>query len=108
MDRIFIDEETGEDLIHPFDDYDFHCLNDSTMTNDAETGEPEVNIMNHTIVRGHLRKAPFQVFKKHSITFQLQILQFKKTQDVCSVFTSPSQLHNEYINTVIKLIYVNI
>lgn len=65
MDRALIDEETGEDLIHPFDNCDFYHLSDSTTMNDAETGEPEDNIADHMIVRSHLRKAPFQVSEEY-------------------------------------------
>ncbi|XP_011636133.1 uncharacterized protein LOC105426549 [Pogonomyrmex barbatus] len=64
MDRIYIDEETGEDLIYPFYDYDICHSTDSTMINDAETGEPEVHLVNHTTVMGHLRKVPFQIPKE--------------------------------------------
>lgn len=51
-------------MIHPFDSYDFHRPGDSTTMNDAETGEPEVDIADHTIVRSHLRRAPFQIPKE--------------------------------------------
>lgn len=66
MDRVFVDEETGEDLIHPFYDYDISRLADSTTTttttvNDAETGEPEVTHVDHTTVRVRHRRVPFQV-----------------------------------------------
>lgn len=62
MDRVFIDEETGEDLIHPLVDCDIrHRPNNSTTVNNAETGEPEVSLVEHSTVRGHLRRVPFQV-----------------------------------------------
>lgn len=58
MDRVFIDEETGEDLIH----YDIRdCTLDSTTVNNAETGEPEVSLAHHPTARSHLRRVPFQV-----------------------------------------------
>ncbi|KAL6421015.1 hypothetical protein ACFW04_013564 [Cataglyphis niger] len=58
--RIYIDKETGEDLIHPFVDYD---IRHSMAINDAETGEPEVNLIDNGI-RGHLRRVPFQIPKE--------------------------------------------
>lgn len=91
MDRVFIDEETGEDLIHPFDNYDFHRLSDSMTMNDAETGEPEVT--DHMIVRNHLRRAPFQVFEKKifaSASFQFtEILQLTKLETFVFHLQSP-------------------
>lgn len=63
--RIYIDEETGEDLIHPFVDCNISHSIDSMAMNDAETGEPEVNLIDNGI-RGHLRKVPFQVLGKYS------------------------------------------
>ncbi|EFN66925.1 hypothetical protein EAG_02430, partial [Camponotus floridanus] len=60
--RIYIDEETGEDMIHPFVDCNIHHSIDSMAINDAETGEPEVNHMDNT-VRGH-RRVPFQIPKE--------------------------------------------
>ncbi|XP_050464329.1 uncharacterized protein LOC126858222 [Cataglyphis hispanica] len=61
--RIYIDKETGEDLIHPFVDYDICHSMDSMAINDAETGEPEVNLIDNGI-RGHLRRVPFQIPKE--------------------------------------------
>lgn len=62
MDRIFVDEETGEDLIQPLVDWDIRdCSADTTTVNNAETGEPEVSLVEHSTVRGHLRRVPFQV-----------------------------------------------
>lgn len=62
MDRIFIDEETGEDLIHPLVDCNIrdHPIK-STTVNNAETGEPEVSLLEHSTVKSHLRRVPFQV-----------------------------------------------
>jgi len=60
--RIYIDEETGEDMIHPFVDCNIRHSIDSMAINDAETGEPEVNHIDNT-VRGH-RRVPFQVLEK--------------------------------------------
>lgn len=61
MDRVYIDKETGEDLIHSVYDCDICRSTDSTTVNDAETGEPEVSLMDHATVKCHLRRVPFQV-----------------------------------------------
>ncbi|XP_032665008.1 uncharacterized protein LOC116841328 [Odontomachus brunneus] len=65
MDRVFIDEETGEDLIHPLVNCDIrdHPIN-STTVNNAETGEPEVSLVEYSTVRGHFRRVPFQIPKE--------------------------------------------
>lgn len=60
--RIYIDEETGEDMIHPFVDCNIRHSIESMTINDAETGEPEVNHTDNTI-RGH-RRVPFQIPKE--------------------------------------------
>ncbi|XP_072744898.1 uncharacterized protein [Anoplolepis gracilipes] len=64
--RIYVDEETGEDLIHPFVDCDIRQSSiDSMAMNDAETGEPEVSLIDNRMVRGHhLRRVPFQIPKE--------------------------------------------
>lgn len=66
MDRIFVDEETGEDLIQPFYDCDVPRSLEPTTTvmNDAETGEPEVTHIDHTTVRTRHRRVPFQVYRR--------------------------------------------
>lgn len=61
MDGVFIDEETGEDLIYPLDDYVIRRGSMESTINDAETGEPEVNLVNYSTVKSHIRKVPFQV-----------------------------------------------
>lgn len=60
--QIYIDEETGEDMIHPVVDCNISHSTDSMAMNDAETGEPEVDHIDNT-VRGH-RRVPFQVLRK--------------------------------------------
>ncbi|XP_072744199.1 uncharacterized protein [Anoplolepis gracilipes] len=64
--RIYVDEETGEDLIHSFVDCDIRQSSiDSMAMNDAETGEPEVSLIDNRMVRGHhLRRVPFQIPKE--------------------------------------------
>lgn len=61
MGRIFVDEETGEDLIHPLFDCDIRHPITFTTVNDAETGEPEVDSAEHPMTRGYFRRVPFQV-----------------------------------------------
>ncbi|XP_020280220.1 uncharacterized protein LOC109852965 isoform X3 [Pseudomyrmex gracilis] len=70
MDRVFIDEETGEDLIYPLDDYVIRRGSiESTTINNAETGEPEVNLADCSTVKSHIRKVPFQIPQKIKETF---------------------------------------
>ncbi|TGZ46711.1 uncharacterized protein LOC143907569 [Temnothorax americanus] len=64
MDRVYVDKETGEDLIHSVYDCDICRSTDSTTINDAETGEPEVSLMDHDTVTCHLKKVPFQIPKE--------------------------------------------
>jgi len=63
MNRVFVDEETGEDLIHPFYECDAcRSIDLATTVNDAETGEPEVIHMDHSMIRTRHRRVPFQVY----------------------------------------------
>ncbi|XP_014486169.1 PREDICTED: uncharacterized protein LOC106750367 [Dinoponera quadriceps] len=65
MGRVLIDEETGEDLIHPLIDTCNHQVDSTTTVNNAETGEPEVSLVEQSsAVRGHLRRVPFQIPKE--------------------------------------------
>lgn len=76
MDRVYIDKETGEYLIHSLYDCDICCSTDSTTINDAETGEPEVSLTDHATARCHLRRIPFQVLEKYSYLFSSKMLIF--------------------------------
>ncbi|KAG7211517.1 hypothetical protein KM043_010784 [Ampulex compressa] len=59
MGQVFVDEETGECLGHPFLDGDIRRFLNSV--NNAETGEPEVSIVQPRTVKG--RRIPFQIPK---------------------------------------------
>lgn len=59
MEQVFIDEETGESLVHPFLEYDAWRYGNSV--NNAETGEPEVNVEPGN---GRTRRIPFQIPKE--------------------------------------------
>lgn len=61
MEQLFIDEETGESLMQPFLD-NLYENNSTGAMNNAETGEPEVNIT-RTAVRKS-KKIPFQIPKQ--------------------------------------------
>ncbi|XP_066588955.1 uncharacterized protein [Prorops nasuta] len=59
MDRIFIDEETGESMIEPlFNDVNRNFIN---RVNNVETGEPEIDVYSSTT---RSRKVPFQIPKQ--------------------------------------------
>jgi len=75
MDRVYIDKETGEDLIHSLCNCDICHSNNSTMINDAETGEPEVNLVDHTTI-SHFRRVPFQVLERYLYLFYSKELLF--------------------------------
>lgn len=72
MDRVYIDRETGEHLIHSLYDCDICRSTDSTTVNDAETGEPEADLVYHT-VRCHPRRVPFQVLEGYSYLFSSKV-----------------------------------
>lgn len=82
MDRVYVDKETGEDLIHSLYDCDICRSADSTTINDAETGEPEIS-MDHATVSCHLKRVPFQVylylFSSEKQIFIVNIPNFKNT-----------------------------
>jgi len=65
--RVFVDEETGEDLIHPFESDASRSIDLATTVNDAETGEPEVIHVDHTMIRTRHRRVPFQVYSGEHI-----------------------------------------
>ncbi|XP_036151250.1 uncharacterized protein LOC105831841 isoform X2 [Monomorium pharaonis] len=64
MDQVYVDRETGEDLIHSLYDCDICRSIESATVNDAETGEPEINLADHATIGCHLRRVPFQIPKE--------------------------------------------
>lgn len=59
MDRIFVDEETGESISLPVSDYEIrqHIV----AVNNVETGEPEINVIGTETTKS--RRMRFQVQK---------------------------------------------
>ncbi|XP_076248633.1 uncharacterized protein LOC143188315 [Calliopsis andreniformis] len=60
MDRIFIDEETGESISLPVSNYEIRWLDYSV--NNAETGEPEISLVGSDTSRS--RRMRFQIPKE--------------------------------------------
>jgi hypothetical protein len=77
MDRVFVDEETGEDLIHPFYECDAsRSIDLATTVNDAETGEPEVIHIDHAMIRTRHRRVPFQVHSREHAASPSELLNY--------------------------------
>ncbi|XP_078041315.1 uncharacterized protein LOC144472259 [Augochlora pura] len=85
MDRIYVDEETGEIISLPVTEYEIrrHVV----AVNNAETGEPEINMMGTNTVKS--RRIRFQIPKEVKETFSTKNGSKKKSENLMQLEPVP-------------------
>ncbi|XP_060832976.1 uncharacterized protein LOC132916716 [Bombus pascuorum] len=78
MDRIYVDEETGESISLPDSDCEIRRLVSSI--NNAETGEPEINIVGIETTKS--RRIRFQIPKEVKETLSIKDATLKKSENL--------------------------
>ncbi|XP_034171091.1 uncharacterized protein LOC117600150 [Osmia lignaria lignaria] len=96
MDRTFVDEETGESINVPASDCEIQRLISSV--NNAETGEPEINVIGFEMTKN--RKIRFQIPKEVKETLSTKDGSLKKSENLMELEPVPVGASFGQINPV--------
>ncbi|KZC08281.1 hypothetical protein WN55_09184, partial [Dufourea novaeangliae] len=85
MDQIYVDEETGESISLPVTDYEIrrHVV----AVNNAETGEPEINVAGTKTLKN--RRMRFQIPKEVKETLSVKDGSIKKSDNLMELEPVP-------------------
>lgn len=96
MDRIYVDEETGESISLPDSDCEIRQLVSSI--NNAETGEPEINIVGIETTKS--RRIRFQIPKEVKETLSVKDRTLKKNENLMDLEPVPAGATFGQVNPV--------